>query len=81
MKEIPSGIYSGGEAQPGPSDRHCDPGSEAGFLWIFFREEPAKEKSFFFLGEEKIFYFPSPLQLLRFDSKQVCSLIELCGVD
>jgi hypothetical protein len=59
-------LYSGGEAQPSSSDRHCNASTGAGRSLKSFRKSREGKKYYIFLGEEKSFYFPSPPQLLRF---------------
>jgi len=70
-------LYSGGEAQPSSSDRHCNASTGAGRSLKSFREEPRRKKYYIFLGEEKSFIFLRRPSFFGFDSKQVRSLLEL----
>ena len=72
-------FYSGGEAQPSSSDRHCNASTGAGRSLKSFREEPRRKKKniIFFSARKNLFIFLRRPSFFGFDSKQVRSLLEL----
>jgi len=70
-------LYSGGEAQPSSSDRHCNASTGAGRSLKSFREEPRRKSIIFFSARKNLFIFLRRPSFFGFDSKQVRSLLEL----